>query len=197
MPDKFRIAFVGLYAEHNFGDPIIAKCTETMFLENLPESISPAVVRLNIDERHRHPAVEMKLIRKFLRFPLNRIDFLKRFEEVCYVKSYHRYYAAQLQDIDLVVVVGGGIIKYSYQFFWGSLAALFDVAQNLQIPVVLNAVGVEGYDESNWKCRLLQEALYHPTLRYISTVVILSVSICYKLPSSRRPMLPSEERRAA
>lgn len=69
----------------------------------------------------------------------------------------------------MIVVVGGGLIKYTTQYFGLGLQGLLKAAAIENVDVVFNAVGVEGYDSGNSRCRELKHILHHPALKKITT----------------------------
>lgn len=98
----------------------------------------------------------------FLRRVINRIQvvllghaLLFSYEKVL-TKRRKDYFREALRDIDMAVVVGGGIIKFRVQYFYHRLKALFEGCDSYHIPAVLNAVGVEGFDIMNKKCLTLK-----------------------------------------
>ena len=60
------------------------------------------------------------------------------------------------------------MIKYRVQFCFASICSLIDIASEYQIPVVLNSVGVEGYDIRTFRCQQLKKALQNKNVKYIS-----------------------------
>ena len=55
-------------------------------------------------------------------------------------------------------MAGGGLIKFKRENFWQYVPEIIDVAQEQDIPVFLNAVGVEGFDGSDERCLKLKGA---------------------------------------
>ena len=92
-----------------------------------------------------------------------------------YKKSYSLYpyniYSEDYEIIkyaDLIIFVGGGIIKYKYEKFHIYIRNILYQAQQYHIPVLFNAVGVEGYDEQDEKCQKLKEALNFECVKAIT-----------------------------
>lgn len=77
--------------------------------------------------------------------------------------------APKLDGLDMIIFCGGGLIKFHQQNFHYFLNEITAVAGEKRIPVLINAVGVEGYDESNPECQILKEAINRNCVRYIST----------------------------
>lgn len=165
---EIKIAFVGLYNELNFGDPIIFDCTEWLYRRYM---ISHDFVsqRLYLDYvlKTYKPSLVNRIKNKILKiWSPEKNSF--RLQNVIIEKT-QEYFESSIKDYDLVVVVGGGIIKWSYQFFYAGLTALLQVGERLNVPVVLNAVGVEGYSVDSIKCQKLKSAMQLPALIHIST----------------------------
>ncbi len=85
----------------------------------------------------------------------------------------YAYYKANEKDkldgLDLIVFGGGGLIKYHQQHFHYFLDDIIRYAQEKNIPVLINAQGVEGYSENDPECQLLKEALNRDCVKYVST----------------------------
>lgn len=157
-----KIVFFGLYNELNYGDPILAKCTEWLCLQNRNYS---NVSRIAIDQLS-YNFFEKNLVRVISRIPLK--DIRNRVLLFLNYRNLKKVYQKELRQASIAVVVGGGLIKFRNQFFGASLAALLDVANDVDVPVVFNSVGVEGYDGS-WQCQFLKKMLQKKSLKYIST----------------------------
>lgn len=72
-------------------------------------------------------------------------------------------------DVDIVVVVGGGLIEWKNNEYQNSLFVLSDVAREMEKPVIINAVGcVGGYDIKDPRCRRMKAALTSESVKYIS-----------------------------
>ena len=75
---------------------------------------------------------------------------------------YRRYAAGErpkLHDVDIIVFAGGGLVKFHRQNFHFFIDDITALADKRGIPVLFNAVGVEGYDPRDGECRLLKRAL--------------------------------------
>lgn len=64
-----------------------------------------------------------------------------------------------LTAADAIIFAGGGLIKFRQEHFYENVIHILEEADTLQIPVFLNAVGVEGYDEEDERCQRLKAAL--------------------------------------
>ncbi len=73
-----------------------------------------------------------------------------------------------LTAADAIVFAGGGLIKFRQEHFYEDVIRLLEEANALQIPVFLNAVGVEGYDKEDERCQRLKAALQLPCVKGIT-----------------------------
>ncbi len=74
----------------------------------------------------------------------------------------------QIEYADAVVFSGGGLIKFKAENFYELLWEFISKAQECNVPVFLNSVGVEGYDEEDERCQLLKKALNLPCVKGIT-----------------------------
>ena len=84
--------------------------------------------------------------------------------------EYNMYYQDQafIKNADVIVFAGGGLIKYKRERFWEFIPEILRIAEENKIPVFMNAVGVEGFDESDERCRKLKNALNLSCLKGIT-----------------------------
>lgn len=167
--DPIRIVFVGLYDEENLGDPIITYCTEWLYRKVITHhEITSSYLYLDYIEKTWHKKLIYKVVNKLVQAFWG----YDKAQEILSNKLLFRtqtYFEQGIQGADMVVVVGGGLVKYSYQFFYFELMALLRAGEKLDVPIILNAVGVEGYDVNNARCQLLKKMLQMPSLIYVST----------------------------
>lgn len=84
-------------------------------------------------------------------------------------QNYAQYEKVKLEGVDIIIFGGGGLIKFHRQNFHYFIDDITRYAENRNIPVLLNAQGIEGYDEKNLGCQLLKAALNRNCVKYIST----------------------------
>lgn len=159
-----KVYFAGLLSEKNLGDIVIIESTEGLYREALFGKGDFIFKRLNL--QFSNLSFVMRVVRKLRRmsFKMLKVDANKY--ELSLLKNYYR---KQLKDADLIVLVGGGLIKYKYQEFFLYLTALIDVAEEKNIPLIINAAGVEGYDENDARCQLLKDSLNRSIVKSITT----------------------------
>ncbi len=73
-----------------------------------------------------------------------------------------------LKFVDAIVFAGGGLIKFRNEQHYNHTIAITHKAEELNIPVFFNAVGVEGYDESDERCIELKRAINLPCVKGIT-----------------------------
>lgn len=161
-----RVALVGLYKCDNLGDPILAKCTEWL-TKNSNDSLQ-IVKRLSLDTIRIQTKSNPTLISRICLSILGRFGSPLFYEKYLYYFTY-KYFLERIIDVDVIIIVGGGLIKYKAQYFWIFLPAVIDAAKKRNKKVILNAVGVEGYDEDDYRCQKLKKALHSSCVQYIST----------------------------
>jgi polysaccharide pyruvyl transferase WcaK-like protein len=79
------------------------------------------------------------------------------------------YFNERIRDLDAVVFTGGGFIKYKTQGLNFIDELILDNARKRDIPVMMNAVGVEGYSETDIRCQRLKRALNSDNVKVITT----------------------------
>lgn len=87
------------------------------------------------------------------------LEFVSWFLLTKFNKDVKSYYKKNLKKADKVIFAGGGLIKFSTQYLWNPIFTITDYCSKRHIPVYFNAVGVEGYDEKDFNCRLLKYSL--------------------------------------
>ncbi len=84
-------------------------------------------------------------------------------------RNYIRYEKQKLEGADIIIFGGGGLIKFHRQNFHYFIDDITKYADKRNIPVLLNAQGIEGYDEKNLECQILKKALNRNCVKYVST----------------------------
>ena len=170
-----NIVLAGLQYDNNLGDQAIYICAYKMLQSLLIEhGICDTEIR-KVDLTGRYGINNNKLNRPFryLKKLYGKIGYRKGLASL--PKKEARYVCSRLAgkciDSDTVAVIfaGGGIVKYKYQEFHIYIDEFTKRADKLGVPVMLNAVGVEGYDAVDPECMLLKRALNRDCVKYIST----------------------------
>lgn len=82
--------------------------------------------------------------------------------------SIHTEDLSQIPYVDAIIFAGGGLIKYKYEFFYQYIFDIVSTAEQYNIPVYMNAMGVEGYDEEDERCQTLKKILQSPCIKGIT-----------------------------
>ena len=172
----------------NLGDPVIFHSVEYIVkdifekkeihnVEIVPIDIGSLRLKLEADKLVEAPpsagGVGLRLLRKIInKVPPNPMSYWV-LTKTWHFSNTYRLYAkmerAKLFDVDMILFCGGGLIKYRQQNFHFIIDDVTRIAEKRKIPVYINAAGVEGYDEKDAECKLLQRALNRKCVKSIST----------------------------
>lgn len=166
-----KLVMVGYTHDTNLGDQVIADSAEYLINKNISGN-KFTVERFNLNYSNEFKSFK-RLKRKAINKVLNKLSANSSFDYK--VGCYKRDYKNKFDDASAIVFAGGGMIKFKYQDCWAHISALVDTVENKSCPVFFNAVGVEGYDQSNYKCRLLKESLNNSAIKMVTTRDDLSV----------------------
>lgn len=161
-----KIYFAGLYDDDNLGDPVIAHCAESLYLRNLPKG-TYEVGHISLNHFCFHPASAFTM--KWLSISQKLPAWANRISEHLILREYERYFTKILKDADIVIAVGGGLIEFTGGRFADGLYSIAKACSKYNIPFIITATGVEGYDASNSRCVELKKMLHLPSLKHIST----------------------------
>lgn len=75
----------------------------------------------------------------------------------------------RVRNSDLVMFPGGGFIKYKQENLPRDMIRVISRAEKYGIPVAFNAVGMEGYDETDEGCQALFGMLHSRCTKYITS----------------------------
>jgi hypothetical protein len=174
---KKVIALIGLWNSPNYGDPVLAFCTKKLFQDAFCYHDFTEYKEISLC-----PDLQIPLRKRFWSAILYRISILVGKKEIVgkriYAKRLLNYYTEQLTDVDTVVFVGGGVIKYRrIESYDCAIESIMKITCLKKIPVAMSSVGVEGFDLNNMGCLSLKTSLRRPSLKYISTRDDLSTLI--------------------
>ncbi|WP_010677040.1 polysaccharide pyruvyl transferase family protein [Bacillus timonensis] len=187
------IALVGLFYDKNLGDPLMVECVEYFYNKIAKEKGIPIKFKY-VDLFGRKSANEYeftqfqnpgildrtnvfllrasgKLIRPFFPKLDEQIKNIKFQINPNEKQRLNNYFKSMLRDTDLVVIVGGALVKYRLiRDFHNPMHTLVEAANHLNINVFFNAVGIEnGFDLTHPSCKIVKEYLNYPNIKMIST----------------------------
>ena len=151
---------------NNLGDSIIADTCEYI-IKSINQHVS--ISRIGLFP----PKSIMKNFKKYLPFKAYNfliektkhkyiqhiLEFIKWHRFTKKNKPAYKYYYDAISASDIVIVAGGGLIKYSREDLWNPIYTITKICSENNIPIMFNAVGVEGYDKNNFRCQLLKRSL--------------------------------------
>lgn len=153
------IALVGLRYDSNVGDQLLFECSEFIL-----RKIQPELTIIHVDFFGRKKLVARKVDVNKPAPVINTYSLGQR-------RLYHSYYLKQLKNVDLVIIVGAGTLKWHARLDFGPrYNAVREVAKWYGIPIVLSCVGVESpFDLSDYRCRRLSRVLSDSSFRILTT----------------------------
>lgn len=182
-----KIALVGLNYDSNLGDPIIYDSCKFL-VERILEKHNISeykIISLDMSGRTSYTETfylkEDKVVRrirdiqtKLLGCVIKLIPSSVKLKRLRWYTSSHyhdivAYYEKNLRDVDIIILVGGGLIKYKYQGINYYIEEIVKIAEENSIPLMVNAAGVEGFDEKDANCQNLRKALNKKCINIITT----------------------------
>jgi polysaccharide pyruvyl transferase WcaK-like protein len=174
---SLKIGVLGLTSNSNIGDYLLAEATKYL-LKQYSETL--VIVGIDLDPRgpNTHPglkALNLKLyngmrVLQPLVFALIRSKYLQYLYQYLYWHlKLNWHYKKSLQGLDAIVFSGGGFIKFKTQGLNYLDEQILKIAKRKNIPVMMSAVGIEGYDAKDIRCQNLKKALNFPVVKVITT----------------------------
>lgn len=174
---KYKVAVVGLYTLPNMGDRILCDCTEYLIKQFDPEI---EVVHLDVNPRFEwmyegfdhYKYRKSKELKKKLEKKYKYTDTgLRRYVEENFMWRLREFskYRRTLKGVDAIVFCGGGFVKFRTQGLNYYVEMITEIANRKHIPVMMNAIGVEGYDDSDIRCAMLKKHLNMRCVKAITT----------------------------
>ncbi len=152
-----KIALFGFVNDTNIGDQVICD-TYNNLIQNEYKNVSTSCYDLIYDKN-----IFARIVLKLSKFISRKLYMLI---SVQFAKCSYMNMAI---GNDVIVVVGGGMIKYKAQECYVYMPGLIQAAEKLNIPIILNSVGVEGYDETDFRCKYLKRNLNRDIVKMITT----------------------------
>ncbi len=168
-----KIAILGLHADRNLGDQIICQIVMKLYQKYYNEKIEwtkvdlrfyhTSLIALFQNKKRRiiylffHRFFKILTISRFALFHDMRIKYLSyEMEEL-------------LKGADSAIIAGGGIIHFKHHDYYAGICSFILACQRNHIPLAINAVGVEGFDKEDPKCKMFQKYLNFPIIKIITT----------------------------
>jgi polysaccharide pyruvyl transferase WcaK-like protein len=172
-----KVAVLGLTSNKNIGDYLLVESTKYL-LRNYSETLR--IKDVDVDPRdlkdYQGLAFLGLKIHSAMRkaesavFKLVKSPYLRYLYQYAYwYFRLNSHFKKTLTGVDAIIFSGGGFIKFKTQGLNYLDEQILKIARKRQIPVMMNAVGVEGYDENDVRCQNLKKALNFENVRVITT----------------------------
>jgi polysaccharide pyruvyl transferase WcaK-like protein len=168
-----KIALCGTYYTESVGDALLFECVKYIYQKNATEKniklnfkIVDTYGRNRLYLNRKRTSFFQYYTRKVVRLGYKAIKkFFYKNKEI----NFKKYYLEQFKDCDLIVVAGGGLFKYSVGTdFVPVFTEINAAAKQLKIPVVYNALGVEGvHNPEDFQFKKMQKA-FNKSVKLIS-----------------------------
>ena len=171
------IGVVGLTTNANVGDYLLVEAAKYLLRAHDPDTI---LVDIDVDPRGR----AVRAGKRGINFKVSEImgafqaPILSVFRgpraEYLYTTWFWKmklgwYFKEKIKNLDAIVFAGGGFIKFKTQGLNYLDELILNVAHERGIPVMMNAVGVEGYSETDIRCQRLKRVLNYDNVKVITT----------------------------
>lgn len=165
-----RAAMLGLFTDRNFGDPLICRTVGNLFSQQFGYQIEWT----RCDLRHAFIFLPRNAGNRMLKYRSEICEVLaqKLLPSYFYnqrIKRLAQAYGQMLDGCRFGVIAGGGIIHYRHHNYWQNISAFILACSKRNIPVAINAVGIEDHDANDRKCRILTNYLHYSNVRSVTT----------------------------
>ncbi len=147
-----KVVIMGLESLNNYGDNFIIDCIKYL-VDNLNIYQSEIV--------DFEPA--MNKVKKLIYYFILCMAKISPFKIVRYKLIFmavkfrcQKTYRSKLSNAS-ALIFGAGSFKYGTQKLWAYYSLAIEIASELQIPVMFNAMNIQKYNSKDWRCRFLQE----------------------------------------
>lgn len=171
-----KVAVVGLYAIKNAGDNILCEATQYLIRQIEPEA---SIVEVDVNPRlktfGKWDKIRVVLSKGMIKVSSylfnynNHSSFRYHFEYLMWWLKINKRFQKDLAGVDAIVFAGGGFLKFRTQGLNYYVEQIIKIAEKNRIPVMMNGVGIEGYDEGDIRCQRLKKAINKDCVKVITT----------------------------
>ena len=180
-PLLMKISLVGLYGYDNLGDQILCDTCEYLVTSAIKNGGGGSVDIQHIDLMPSRN--NLSSIRRFVGFFIHAIrfvfiHFLRNKQPSMIIDTllfwetfilFSGLYRKALSQSQAVIFVGGAYLKFKGEFFQYNIRVVLNLCERKSIPVMLNGIGVEGFDSSDIRCKRLKTAINQKSVKIITT----------------------------
>jgi polysaccharide pyruvyl transferase WcaK-like protein len=161
----------------NVGDYLLVEATKYLLRSHDPDTVLVDIdvdpqddsVRSGMRRLNFRVAAIMKVFERPVLSVLRSPRLAYAYKSLYWRTKLGWYFRERINNLDAVVFTGGGFIKYKTQGLNFIDELILDNARKRDIPVMMNAVGVEGYSETDIRCQRLKRALNSDNVKVITT----------------------------
>ena len=174
---SIKVGVLGLTSNSNIGDYLLAEATKYL-LKQYSETL--IIVSVDLDPRgtNTHPGLKalnlkiyngMRVLQPAVFAIIRSKSFQYLYQYLYWHIKLNWHYKKSLNGLDAIVFSGGGFIKFKTQGLNYLDEQILKIAKRRNIPVMMSAVGIEGYDARDIRCQNLKKALNFPVVKVITT----------------------------
>lgn len=172
-----KIAIVGLYTIPNMGDKILCEASEYLTRQIAPQLEIKRVDVLPRDsgEYKGWDSIKYRISKKMKKRSKEKFTYKDSgkyrywYEYFMWWLRVNSHYKRELSDVDAILFAGGGFLKFRTQGLNYYVEQIIKIARAGNIPVMMNGVGIEGYDEKDIRCQRLKQAINSDCVKVITT----------------------------
>lgn len=163
-----KIGIIAITAISNIGEDLLVENTKYLASQAFPGTdfkvieIAPDIKKV-CSKGRQIMARYIRSLAKRCSSPLH-----EKIINAMYYILYHPYYKKQLKDVD-AVIYAFGMIKYSTQNAAYLFHAVNTTASKAGIPVFMNAMSIQKFSASDYRAKILADAVSMPCVKMITT----------------------------
>lgn len=172
-----KVAVIGLYSIPNMGDKILCEASEYLIRQIDPEIEIKRVDVLpwKADMYQGWDSMKYRISQKMKKRAKKKFAYKDSgkyrywYEYFMWWLRVNSHYRRELADADAILFAGGGFLKFRTQGLNYYVEQILKIARGKNIPVMMNGIGIEGYDERDIRCQRLKRAINSDCVKTITT----------------------------
>ena len=171
-----KIAVIGLYDIKNAGDNLLCDASQYLIkdirddVEIVEVDVNPKVKSFSKKQKFKLAiALAMQKADPYIFSYKCHNRFRYIYEYFMWWIKIHSNFKNKLKGVDAIVFAGGGFLKFRTQGLNYYVEMILKIAEKNNIPVMMNGVGIEGYDENDIRCQKLKKAINKDVMKVITT----------------------------
>lgn len=158
-----KVIIMGLESLNNYGDNFILRCVKYL-VDNLDIYDTEILdFESHINKIKKSIYYFILCVSKISPFKILRYKLIFVAVKLRCKKTYRKV----LEHAE-ALIFGCGSLKYGTQKLWAYYSLAIEIANELEIPVMFNAMNIQKYNEHDWRCRFLQEHVNSACVKMIT-----------------------------